>query len=206
LKDNVYTVFYAGILGVACALLLTGAATFTAPYAAKNAKGEEVRNILSALGVSFEKSDTVDQLLERFAVSVHPNEPEGNDYFLYSPSEDWDNPTAVAMRFVGPGLWGPIKGFLATESDMRTIRAVTFYHQEETPGLGGEIASDDFLQQFVDKTIVDDAGEIGFVIGAGGDETNSVDAISGATMTCDKLEIILNDVMKRLVEETDGRQ
>ncbi len=205
MKDNVYTVCYAGVLGVACALLLTGAATFTAPYAEKNAKGEEVLNILSALGVPFEKGDSVDELLEKFAANVHPNEPSGNDYFVYSPSGDWDNPKAVAMRFIGPGLWGPIKGFLATEPDMKTIKAVTFYHQEETPGLGGEIASDDFLQQFVGKSIVDDAGNIGIFIGAGGGKENSVDAITGATLTCDKLEIILNDVMKRLVEETDGR-
>lgn len=206
MKDNVYTVGYAGILGVACALLLTGAAGFTEPYAAKNRKGAEVLNILSALGVPFERSGSVDQLLETFAVNVHPNEPGGNDYFVYSPSGDWDNPSAVAMRFIGPGLWGPIKGFLATEPDMRTIKAVTLYYQEETPGLGGEIASEDFRQQFVGKSIVDDTGKVGIFIGPGGGERNSVDAITGATMTCDKLEAILNDVANRLVEETDGKQ
>lgn len=203
MKDNVYTVSYAGILGVACALLLTGAAAFTKPYAEKNAKGEEVLNILSALGVPFEKGDSVDQLLEKFAANVHQKDPNDNDYFIYSPSGDLGNPKAVAIRFIGPGLWGPIKGFLAMEPDLRTIKAVTFYHQEETPGLGGEIASEDFLKQFVGRSIVDDGGKIGVFIGAG--ETNSVDAITGATLTCDKLEDILIEVMTRLVEEKDGR-
>ncbi|MHC4149368.1 MAG: FMN-binding protein [Planctomycetota bacterium] len=41
----------------------------------------------------------------------------------------------------------------------------------------------------------------------GGRETrgrNEVDAITGATMTCNKVEEILNGVIKTIVEETDS--
>ena len=42
MKDNLYTIGYAGVLGTVCALLLTGVASFTAPYKANNARVEEV--------------------------------------------------------------------------------------------------------------------------------------------------------------------
>jgi Na+-transporting NADH:ubiquinone oxidoreductase subunit C len=85
---------------------------------------------------------------------------------------------------------------------MRTIRGVTFYEQEETPGLGGEIAADWFRKQFVGKSIVDEAGNPGIIISSGGEPaSNKVDAISGATMTCDKVQAMLNEAISSVVEE-----
>ena len=65
----------------------------------------------------------------------------------------------MAVPFSGSGVWGPIEGVLALEPDMQTIRGVRFYKQEETPGLGGEIASDWFQAQFKGKTLVSAAGD-----------------------------------------------
>ncbi len=109
---------------------------------------------------------------------------------------------ATAMRFAGPGLWGPVKGFLALEEDMKTIRGMTIYEQEETPGLGGEIVEPWFRDQFVGKSIVDAAGVPGIIISTSGEPAaNKVDGISGATMTCDKVQAMLNEAIKRIVEE-----
>ena len=71
--------------------------------------------------------------------------------------------------------------------------------------MGGEIGSSWFQEQFVGKSIVDESGKAGIIIG-GGRETsgrNEVDAITGATMTCNKVEEILNGVIRTIVEETD---
>ena len=113
----------------------------------------------------------------------------------------------MVAGFEGPGLWGPIKGFLALESDMKTIRGLTFYEQEETPGLGGEIVADWFREQFAGKTIVDAQGKAGIEIGGSKSGPNHVDGITGATMTCDKVEAMLNKLVKTLVEESgsDGK-
>jgi Na+-transporting NADH:ubiquinone oxidoreductase subunit C len=85
---------------------------------------------------------------------------------------------------------------------MRTIRGLTFYHHEETPGLGGEISADWFREQFVGKKIVDASGKGGIVIRMGGDLAgNEVDGITGATMTCDKVQEMLNNVITDIIGE-----
>ena len=42
MKGRFYTVIYSAVLGTVCALLLTAAAEFTAPYEAANKEAEEV--------------------------------------------------------------------------------------------------------------------------------------------------------------------
>ncbi|MBN1359045.1 MAG: FMN-binding protein [Sedimentisphaerales bacterium] len=203
MKGDAYTIAFAGVLGTVCALLLTGAASFTAPYRASNAQAEEVLNILTALGVPFDQGASAQRLVDVFEQNVQERERGDLTVYAYVPEGDQGQPQAFAVRFSGPGLWGPIEGFLALEPDMRTIRAVTFYHQEETPGLGGEISASWFREQFVGKSVVDATGEPGITIG-GAAGPNSVNAITGATMTCDKLEAILDGVLQKLVEETNG--
>lgn len=205
MKDNVYSVAYAGLLGTVCALLLTGVASFTAPYRAENARVEEVLNILRALKVPFEADATSAELLETFEANVDQAERGGITLYRYLPAGAGDRPKAIALRFAGPGLWGPMEGFLALEPDMRTIRGLTFSKQEETPGLGGEIAASWFRDQFVGKSIVGPDGVPGIVIGDGG-APNAVDAITGATMTCDKLQAVLTETAKKFVGETHERQ
>ena len=82
---------------------------------------------------------------------------------------------------------------LALEPDLTTIKSVRFFRQTETPGLGGEIVAEWFQTQFEGKSIISSSGKPGFKIGKPGQQTdaNSVDGISGATMTSDKVEDIL---------------
>lgn len=202
MKNNVYTLFYAGVLGTVCSLLLTAAASFTKPYQAANAKAEKNRNILGVLQVPYPAESSSQELVKIFEDNVRLEQKGALTMYRYAPPQDSGNKETVAVGFEGPGLWGPVKGFLALGSDMRTIRGVTFYEQEETPGLGGEIAAGWFRQQFVGKTIVDEAGSPGIIISSSeGQAPNKVDAISGATMTCDKIQAMLNEAIKSIVEE-----
>jgi hypothetical protein len=50
-KDNLYTLGYAVVVGAICAGLLTGAAEFTAPYREANQRADEMRNILAVLEI-----------------------------------------------------------------------------------------------------------------------------------------------------------
>lgn len=92
----------------------------------------------------------------------------------------------------GAGLWGPIWGYLAFDKDMNTIDGAVFDHKGETPGLGAEIATNWFRENFKGKKIND--AENNFVSieivkgGAADDDINGVDAISGGTITSDALE------------------
>ncbi|MBT5147581.1 MAG: NADH:ubiquinone reductase (Na(+)-transporting) subunit C [Flavobacteriales bacterium] len=84
---------------------------------------------------------------------------------------------------VGSGLWGPIWGFVALESDMKTIYGAKFDHKGETPGLGAEIKENFFSDKFKGKEIADLSPY--FTILKGGSDThiNSVDGITGGTIT-----------------------
>lgn len=204
MKSSLYTFVYAGVLGTICALLLTAAASFTAPYKAANAEAEEILNILTALKVPMESDESTKELIEIFKSNVSEQAMGEQTIYVYSPKGQ-DEEGAVAVRFSGSGLWGPIKGFLALERDMKTIRGLTFYEQEETPGLGGEIVAPWFLAQFEGKTIVDESSKAGILIQSNGSKlTNGVDAITGATMTCDKVEAMLNAVIEEIVKEKEA--
>ncbi|MGB2862390.1 MAG: FMN-binding protein [Sedimentisphaerales bacterium] len=200
MKGNIYTLFYAATLGTVCALVLTFAASFTAPYKKANAEAEEVKNILLALNVSMPDEASSEELVEIYEKNVQEETRGGITTYVYTPSANNDG--AIAMRFAGPGLWGPIKGFLAMDPKITKIQGITFYEQEETPGLGGEIVKPSFRDKFVGLVIRDEAGNPGIIIKNGGEAAaNKVDGISGATMTCDKVQEMLNEAIKSIVEE-----
>jgi Na+-transporting NADH:ubiquinone oxidoreductase subunit C len=201
-KNNVYTLFYAGVLGTVCSLLLTAAASFTAPYQEANAKAEKNRNILGVLQVRYPPGASSQELVKIFEDNVRQEQLGELEMYRYVPPQDSGAEETVAVGFEGPGLWGPVKGFLALDKQMRIILGITFYEQEETPGLGGEIASDWFREQFTGKSIFDEAGNPGIIISSSeGEAPNKVDAISGATMTCDKIQAMLNEAIKSIVQE-----
>jgi len=201
-KRSSYAIFYAAALGLVCALALTAIDRATEERKAANARAEEVRNILTVLGVPFDATAQAAGLLETYEANVSEEERGEVSFFVY------DNPEAgrlAATRFDGPGLWGPIEGFLCLEEDMTTIYAISFYRHEETPGLGGDISADWFQDQFRGKSIDDGSGLPGIrVVGDGATGATEVDAISGATMTGDKVEEMLNSLIERLVGGSGG--
>ena len=200
MKGSVYTIVYAAVLGTTCALVLTFAASFTAPYKQANAEAEEVKNILLALNVSTPEKASSEDMVKIYKENVREEMRGGIKTYIYTPSDNSNG--SIAMRFAGPGLWGPIKGFLAMDPEITKIQGITFYEQEETPGLGGEIVKPSFRDKFVGLLIRDKAGKPGIIIKNGGEAAaNKIDGISGATMTCDKVQEMLNEAIKSIVEE-----
>jgi len=190
-------------MGVICSLLLTGVARFTAPYKEANAKAEKVRNILGVLGVSVGEEMSAGEMVAMFEKDVEEGKRGALAYYKYIGETSGTTGQVLAFPFSGPGLWGPVKGFLSLESDMRTIKGISFYEQEETPGLGGEIGSSWFQGQFIGKSIVGEAGTPGIRIvrGGGASKANEVDAITGATMTCDKIQSMLDSLCQQIARE-----
>lgn len=97
---------------------------------------------------------------------------------------------AYCVPVVGKGLWSTIKGYIALKPDMNTIFGIAFYSQGETPGLGAEIQTRWFQNQFKDKKIRDQEGSLvsikvkkGKVQPGEENREHRVDGISGATLT-----------------------
>jgi Na+-transporting NADH:ubiquinone oxidoreductase subunit C len=108
----------------------------------------------------------------------------------------------IPMR--GSGLWGPVYGNLALEDDMNTILGATFDHDGETPGLGAEISTPMFSEQFIGKKIFDEQGNFTSIrVVKGGAKTlpqaeqiHAVDAISGGTITSNGVGDMIQNVVE----------
>jgi Na+-transporting NADH:ubiquinone oxidoreductase subunit C len=99
---------------------------------------------------------------------------------------------AYALPISGQGFWAPIKGVIGIKTDKKTITTIAFYQQNETPGLGAEIAKPAFREQFKGKVI--SVGDKPLSIKRPGSELSSSDvhAVTGATQTSTRLEKIIN--------------
>ena len=96
--------------------------------------------------------------------------------------------TRVIIPIKGYGLWSTLYGFVALQTDGRTIEDVTFYEHNETPGLGGEIQNRAWQQGWKGKFIYDEQGSPVFRVTkgiAGKDAKFEVDGLAGATITSD---------------------
>lgn len=99
------------------------------------------------------------------------------------------------MPIYGAGLWGPVWGYVAIESDGTTIKGAYFDHESETPGLGGKIKDEPWFREKFSGKQVAFGSEPAFALAKNAESTgaaNAVDAITGATMTSKGLDGALN--------------
>jgi Na+-transporting NADH:ubiquinone oxidoreductase subunit C len=108
-----------------------------------------------------------------------------------------DSFIAYALPVEGPGFWAPIKGVIGIDADTKTITGISFYEQNETPGLGGEIVKSEFRDQFVGKKISETDVPIDMRAPTAELDESSVHAITGATQTSTRLGVFINVQLAR---------
>lgn len=118
---------------------------------------------------------------------------EGESLFPLYIYKEGQEIISYCFPIVGKGLWSTLYGYLAIEPDAKSVRGITFYQHGETPGLGAEISTDWFQDNFKGKSIWDVTKEEvwpvkvikGKVEGKlfGEEAKHAVDGISGATIT-----------------------
>ncbi|MEE9372073.1 MAG: NADH:ubiquinone reductase (Na(+)-transporting) subunit C [Saprospiraceae bacterium] len=115
---------------------------------------------------------------------------------LYTYTSDTGKKSYI-VTVIGNGLWDEIWGNIALEDDLKTVVGASFGHAGETPGLGAEIKDNtSWVKQFQGKKIYDKVGNYTSVNVRKGGARNpifEVDAISGATVTCDGVTDMLYD-------------
>lgn len=104
------------------------------------------------------------------------------------------------IPMVGTGLWGPIWGYIALESDLNTVYGAKFDHKGETPGLGAEINQKPFQEQFRGELIFGPGDEFkSITVQKGGTEEadkHAVDAITGGTITSNGVTEMINRTLQ----------
>ena len=212
-NSNTYTVIYSIILVVVVAAVLAFAAMFLKPTQEANVKKDTIGQILTAATVEGEDilATYQDEIESAILVDINGNKVGDLDVAsceVYGTSElkrqiaaeqkalpvyIFKNGITVIPCY-GAGLWGPIWGYIGFEGDLKTIKAVRFGHKGETPGLGAKIADEpSFAAGFAGKQV--GTGSILFEVAKPANrqtENNGVDAISGASITCQALGKTLN--------------
>jgi len=104
----------------------------------------------------------------------------------------------VILPVHGSGMWSMLYGYIALEPDLNTIAGMTFYEQNETPGLGDQITHDYWLEKWTGRQVYDDQGNPRFRISEGTVEPGSanaefeVDALTGATVTANAVTALVH--------------
>ncbi|WP_201538368.1 Na(+)-translocating NADH-quinone reductase subunit C [Psychrobacter immobilis] len=231
-SNNAKTISVALTLCLVCSVLVSAAAVGLKPAQVENARLDRNKNILVAAGMYDAKSDTADDVTERFKdfevkiIDLNKGNyvdddalkaagiPDRNDYDatqatknkalsddlgendpasigrkpkyakVYVKNDDAGKPEIIVLPIQGYGLWGTIYGFLTLESDMNTIKGISFYEHKETPGLGARIEEPEWRAKWSGIHSYDDEGNVATgVTKAGNPKDNWVDGISGATLT-----------------------
>ncbi len=105
-----------------------------------------------------------------------------------------------AFPFRAPGFWGPIDGVLALDPSGRRILGLSIVRHQETPGLGGRIAENWFLEQFRGRPARPGGpdGDILEFVFRKPDGPREVEAVTGATQTSRRLGRFLNTFLRDL--------
>lgn len=167
------------VLAIGTSAVLLGMEELTAERIEANQEIELQQTILNAYDIEY----TTTNINDVFDSSVEVI--KDGELTLYVDKSSG----SVSFEFNGGGVWGPIIGVLTLESDHETIRSVAVLQQEETPGLGGVVATPQYLETFEGILMTPD---IMIEKNTSANAPNEVDSITGATRTSDAFELILN--------------
>ncbi len=190
--SNRYIFIYSAVLVVVAALILTVVSVSLKPLQTKNQQAETKQMILKTIGVEATR-ENADKLFDQYISvgaypSVRPDEATEEGVHGSTPLQFYRYDGGIIIPMRGTGLWGPIWGYLALDSTSTVVGAV-FDHKGETPGLGGEIATDKFAARFIGKKM--DTQAIHLAKNADKNNPHEVDAISGGTMTSNGVTAML---------------
>ncbi len=217
-NSNTYTILFSIIMVIIVATILTIVAISLQPAQKRNIKIEKKKNILSALNIQSNAQNATElydkYVIESFAVNLNGDKVVNIDAFnidlkkeLKKDEENqlWpvyvcatEDGTKYLFALYGKGLWGPIWGYIALNDDLNSVYGVYFDHKSETPGLGAEISTQDFQNQFKNKTLFNENNmfiSIDVVKSGAGNNPFAVDAVSGGTITSNGLRDMIKICM-----------
>lgn len=207
-NSDIYAILYSVVVVVIVAFLLAGVSSALKPKQDANVELDKKKQILASLNernlpdaaATYDALIVADPIVDAQGNTVAENGgfnvandavSESNLPLYVAKLADGSKKYIIPMT--GNGLWGGIWGYLALNDDCNTIYGVYFSHASETPGLGAEIASDKFQSRFPGREVYRDGNVALTIVKKVTDETVEVNAISGATITCNGV----NDMLQR---------
>lgn len=216
-NKNSYTIIYATVMVVVVALVLALVSSALKSKQEANIALDKKKQILSSLMLDLEGKN-IEDMYSKYITNEMVLNSEGkvleegkevafNIDFVKQMSlplaerklpvyvANVDGQTKYILSLRGNGLWGPIWGYVSLDNDKNTIFGANFSHESETPGLGAEITTKHFQNEFPGKKIMNSQGEFVSVavVKPGNSVSNRdyVDGISGGTLTSDGVNNML---------------
>lgn len=211
-NSNSYTILYASIMVVVVAFLLAFVSSSLKDKQNQNVELDTKKQILAALNVYDVKDADAeynnyvkDDMLMQPDGTLARNEGEFQTSYkgeiaggrLHVFVCEADGQTKYVLPVYGAGLWGPIWGYIALNDDKDTVYGVYFSHQGETPGLGAEITTAKFQDQFPGKHVMEN-GAVALGVEKHGKVAKpdyQVDGISGGTITSKGVDAMIKDCL-----------
>ncbi|HOO95433.1 MAG TPA: NADH:ubiquinone reductase (Na(+)-transporting) subunit C [Proteiniphilum sp.] len=219
-ENSGYTIIYAAVMVVIVALGLAFTHQALSDRQTANVNIDKMQQILRSLNIdasAAEAQQKYDELIQNAylitpdGVKVEGSEGTTPEDPAFSTELDDESAAGLpvyeaevdgSLKYIipmqGAGLWGPIWGYLAVEADGSTIYGAEFGHQGETPGLGAEIVTPSFREQFAGKELVKEGAFRSVAVVKPGQTAagrDYVDGISGGTITSKGVDaMLLNSV------------
>ena len=218
-NSDLYAIIYSAVVVVIVAFLLAGVSSALKEKQEANVRLDKKKQILASLNIKeqgnvekvYESTilqdivvDANGEIVRKQGGFAFPNDSIKEEIGLYPLYiAEVKGETKYILPMTGNGLWGGIWGYIALNDDCNTIYGVYFSHASETPGLGAEIAGEKFQNRFtkdkdgkaVVKKVFDENGKVALTVEKAKKATPEyhIDAVSGATLTCNGLD----DMLKR---------
>ncbi len=218
-QSNVYTIVYITVMVLVVGTALAFTAMSLKDKQIENANADKMGQILQSVHLSADRAtvvaDFAKYITEQEVVNSRGERVEGTAFDIDVAAESKkpaderllpvyvcqlpDAGTKYIIPLSGMGLWGPIWGYVAFDSDGTTIYGAFFGHQGETPGLGAEITKPAFTDQFKGLSVIKDNTFVPIEVVKKGlkpeGNTDYVDGISGGTITSKGVSAMLNDCL-----------
>lgn len=218
-QSNTYTILYSVIMVVIVGVVLAVTYMMLKPKQNENIANDKRQQILNAVHIVSTEKDVKEiynkYITESYLINIKGDKVEGDAFTVNMASEIkkpaaerklpvfvcrlGDNEVKYILPVYGAGLWGPVWGYVALDSDGDTVYGAYFSHSGETPGLGAEISTKQFQSQFEGKKMYKNGDFRSIdVMKAGQKPTDGADyvnAISGGTITSKAVQSMLADCL-----------
>ena len=215
-ENSTYTIVYAIVMVLIVALGLSFTHQALSGRQKKNVEIDKMQQILSSLKLKVSTAEAENNynsiISDAYLINVGTGEKDlsgagplttddafmvnvaaGEGFPVYEAELDGSKKYIIPMN--GKGLWGPIWGYIAIDSDGKTVYGVDFGHDSETPGLGAEITDyDSFRSKFEGKELFKNGQFKSIAVVKKGKtitDKDYVDGISGGTITSQGVDAML---------------
>ena len=186
-NNNLYIIIYSIVLVVIVAFGLAFVYTSLKDKQEANVALDVKKQVLATIDIrEFADDAHAEEKYKQIVVAVDTVSAE-KKAIVYTCKLNGEDKYILSVN--GMGLWGPIWGYIALNSDKQTVFGAYFNHASETAGLGAEIKDSKAWQdQFKGKTAYADNTVLLSVKKATDikpeEKPYTVDAVTGSTLTC----------------------